>query len=399
MKIFTSLFLLLFFVSLQAQDSGCDGQRYITPIFDDTEVDNNVSFGQNTTLGGELQELFMDIHEPVGDDLEQRPLVILAHGGAFLAGERDEFTSSCIELAKRGYVAATIDYRLIDQLVFDSVGFTEGVVLAIHDMKAAIRFFREDAATNNLYRIDPNMIIVGGASAGAVTAVHAGYFDENDVVPDYIQGHLDAHGGFEGNSSENSDTYTSEVQGVLNYSGSILRLNWVDANGPPLYSGHDEFDPVVPCDYNTSNLFFFDLYSYGSCEITTRAEDLGIRNEFYLVEESDGHVSFLQDDNLPTVMAESFAFVEEIICGNITSTGEPQARLNWMVYPNPSQGQINIKINNPASSKQVRIFDAAGQLLQQFISSNQNTSLDLPAGLYYVQLDGETQKLVVMPRS
>src|SRR5262245_1164729 len=40
------------------------------------------------------------------------PAVLCIHGGGFRAGKRESYDTLCIKLAERGYVAATITYRL-----------------------------------------------------------------------------------------------------------------------------------------------------------------------------------------------------------------------------------------------------------------------------------------------
>jgi acetyl esterase/lipase len=82
------------------------------------------------------------------------PAVLCIHGGGFRAGTRDGYDGLCIQLAKRGYVAATITYRLSPNYKFPA---------AVHDTKAAVRWLRANAAT---YKINPEKIGVTGGSAG-----------------------------------------------------------------------------------------------------------------------------------------------------------------------------------------------------------------------------------------
>jgi acetyl esterase/lipase len=82
------------------------------------------------------------------------PAVLCIHGGGFRAGTRDGYDGLCIQLAKRGYVAATITYRLSPKYKFPA---------AVHDTKAAVRWLRANAAT---YKINPEKIGVTGGSAG-----------------------------------------------------------------------------------------------------------------------------------------------------------------------------------------------------------------------------------------
>ena len=61
----------------------------------------------------------------------------------------------CEYFARRGYVAASIDYRLYDGVLFptpDSLVMADEMLKAVSDMKAAVRFFREDADQSNIYK-------------------------------------------------------------------------------------------------------------------------------------------------------------------------------------------------------------------------------------------------------
>jgi len=82
------------------------------------------------------------------------PAVLCIHGGGFRAGKRESYDALCVKLAARGYVAATITYRLAPQHKFPA---------AVHDTKAAVRWFRANAKA---YKINPDKIGVTGGSAG-----------------------------------------------------------------------------------------------------------------------------------------------------------------------------------------------------------------------------------------
>lgn len=87
-----------------------------------------------------------------GDNL--RPAVLCIHGGGFRAGKRERWDDLCKRLAERGYVAATVTYRLAPKYQFPA---------AVHDVKAAVRWLRANASK---YHIDPERIGVVGDSAG-----------------------------------------------------------------------------------------------------------------------------------------------------------------------------------------------------------------------------------------
>lgn len=82
------------------------------------------------------------------------PTVLCIHGGGFRAGKRDSYDALCIKLAERGFVAATVTYRLAPKFQFPA---------AVHDTKAAVRWLR---ANSTKYKINPDKIGVTGGSAG-----------------------------------------------------------------------------------------------------------------------------------------------------------------------------------------------------------------------------------------
>jgi acetyl esterase/lipase len=133
----------------------------------------------------------MDIIRPAAPG--PHPAVVAIHGGGFRAGNRYGYRALCIKLAQRGYVAATISYRLAPRHQFPS---------AVEDAKAAVRFLRANAEK---YGVDPNHIGVTGGSAGGHLALMVG-----------LTGPLKV---FEG-SGPNPDQ-SSAVQAVVNYYGPV----------------------------------------------------------------------------------------------------------------------------------------------------------------------------------
>ena len=89
------------------------------------------------------EHLLLDLARPKSGD-GPFPAVLCIHGGGFRAGTRDGYDDLCIKLAQRGYVAATITYRLSPKYQFPA---------AVHDTKAAVRWLR--ANVDFLHKIDP----------------------------------------------------------------------------------------------------------------------------------------------------------------------------------------------------------------------------------------------------
>lgn len=130
------------------------------------------------------RKLLLDIMRPAGP-AHLAPAVIEIPGGAFLACPRDVERSR--SLAEAGFFTASVAYRLANEACFPA---------QIHDVKAAVRWLRANAAT---YHIDPDRIGVWGFSSGATLAALLGTSGD---VPD-LEG------------SCGSDGYSSRVQAVL----------------------------------------------------------------------------------------------------------------------------------------------------------------------------------------
>ena len=123
-----------------------------------TVIPRLMSEGLNTSLGVTYarygdRTLEMDIYRP-NDAWGKLPAVVCIHGGGWAKGSRESHGAMAQALASRGYVAATISYRLSGEAKFPA---------QIHDCKAAVRFLRSHA---DEYGIDANHIGAIGLSAG-----------------------------------------------------------------------------------------------------------------------------------------------------------------------------------------------------------------------------------------
>ena len=99
------------------------------------------------------RELHMDIAYQTEAPQAPRPCVVYIHGGAWCAGTYHAPAQLC-NLARQGYIAASIEYRLTQEAIFPA---------QIHDCKGALRFLRAHAAE---YGLKPDKIGVWGGSAG-----------------------------------------------------------------------------------------------------------------------------------------------------------------------------------------------------------------------------------------
>jgi pectinesterase len=100
------------------------------------------------------REMKLDLYRPKADGEAALPGIVCIHGGGWWQGTRENHGHLAKALAARGYVAATISYRLSGEAPFPA---------AIQDCKAAVRFLRANAGK---YGIDASKIGAIGLSAG-----------------------------------------------------------------------------------------------------------------------------------------------------------------------------------------------------------------------------------------
>lgn len=137
----------------------------------------------------------LDIYRP--NDGKVYPGLVLVHGGGWRSGDKEKLNETSVDLAKRGYVVANINYQLSTTT---KKAFPEAVI----DVKAAIRWFRANAAT---YNLNPDKIGGIGGSAGgnliamAASTSHIDTFDgppgNNEGVSDALQATIVLAGGFD----------------------------------------------------------------------------------------------------------------------------------------------------------------------------------------------------------
>lgn len=396
MKLLQILSFILFTGSFSfGQVSTCDGVRYTTLSYIPSAT-TGIQFGNGTTIGGNNQDLFMDIYEPSGDVATERPLVIVAFGGSFIQGTRQDMQWMCEYYAALGYVAATIDYRLYDGPLVplpDSVIMTEEVLMAVSDMKAAVRYFKEDAATLDAFRIDTNHIFVGGISAGAIAASHVALLDSNDVIEPYIMPLLANNGGWTGNSSTNTQ-YTDDVRGVLNFSGALRKASYIDANDPDIFSVHDDGDGTVPFASGAASVFGFPIITMeGSFLMDQQAQSVSVPTEL-IVFPGNGHVSYFQGAPSVTqsVMEASATFLYNIICPQFATVGELNTLDDLVIYPNPVASNVSVEWGN-YDVVSIEVRNAMGQLIETVNPKGNAATISMSAydaGVYFVRVNSES---------
>ena len=284
MRIFFYVILTTFFsINLPAQTGiGCDGARYRYRVFEEFSVDYDILYGSNINSDGSNVSLVMDIYQPEGDVVTNRPVVVVAHGGFFIGGANDgsDVVPLCQDLARMGYVAASISYRLgIENFLNLESSIQEAAIRGVQDAKAAVRYLRKThAIEGNNWGIDPERIVVGGSSAGGFIALHTAYVDDLSEVPSSVDFNANGlSGGIEGDSG--SPGYSSEVLSIFSISGAIGDVEWISEGNTPVVSTHGTNDGTVPFGTGYVQLSGINVTIVdGSQIVHNRTDLLGIDN-------------------------------------------------------------------------------------------------------------------------
>jgi hypothetical protein len=147
-------------------------------------------------FNGQKDTLRMDIYMPKCPGT--KPLLLLIHGGAFLAGDKNDASiqALCKSFARRGYVTASIGYRLgfvsddnawscnypNYNCVFatDTAEWVRSYYRAVQDGKSALQYLIN---RHKILGIDTSAVFVAGESAGGFLALGVGLMDNDSERP------------------------------------------------------------------------------------------------------------------------------------------------------------------------------------------------------------------------
>lgn len=193
-------------------------------------------------------ELRADLYRPL-DGPGPFPAVLTVHGGSWANGTKARMGAVSMRLARAGYLAVAIDYRLAPRYRFPA---------QLEDLKAAIRWMRTNAERLN---IDPNRIGAWGYSAGghlvellAVTDPSAeleGYSDEPGAPSTRLQAAV------AGAAPADFQDLPLDAVGYEFWLGGTRRqvprayqmaspVRYVSRDDPPMFLYHGSDDSLVP---------------------------------------------------------------------------------------------------------------------------------------------------------
>jgi hypothetical protein len=255
---------------------GCAPDEFIGRASKALSVRKGVVYSRPSDPYG-VHSLRMDVYRPKEDAPRARPAIVWVHGGFFKRGDRGGLRELAKEFARRGYVTATIDYRLL-RVAERGARVVPAAETAQSDAQAAIRFLRLHAAELGL---DPARIAIGGHSAGSVTAFQVGY--RHELLGD--------------NTDNPGPEHT--VSAVVGIEGYIIGPEDIQPGDPPFLlfrsgRGHGrDAGPEVPPPLE-------------------RAHELGIPAETLLLEDAT-HEGLIQPPFVRTVVSRALPFLRRFV--------------------------------------------------------------------------------------
>tara|TARA_B100001142_G_scaffold59154_1_gene58008 strand:+ start:2157 stop:3308 length:1152 start_codon:yes stop_codon:yes gene_type:complete len=269
--------------------------RFIDEIFDEVSVTEDLVYGnapdlpflfitENNTVDIDLH---MDVYQPVGDTMNDRPVIIFAHSGAFFSGNKevDDIVLLSQEAARRGYVAIAMEYRLGLNILSASSG-ERAVYRGVQDASALIRYLRE---FHDELNIDPNHIFFWGSSAGSFIGLHLSYIEDSERPESTFEGTFTPDLGCI-DCQGNDYSHSNKPNALIATWGAIGNLDYIDEyENVPTALFHGTLDIVVPYDEGypfTLNITLPQVY--GSSKISEKMTDLGI-NHLLTIEQNQPH--------------------------------------------------------------------------------------------------------------
>lgn len=217
--------------------------------------------------------LEFDFYNAPADTLSKKPLFVFVHGGGFSSGKRNhpEIMKLAKIVASRGYAVASVSYRLTRK------GKKFGCNCPSEEKINAFKACGEDIMDAVLYminqpevfKIDPQKIILTGSSAGAEGILNIAY--NKDLL-----------------FKEQPKYQALRPAAVISLAGAILDKRYITKNNAiPGIFFHGTKDPLVPYNSAAHHYCKEDKVGYlmldGSAAIVSKLEELKKSYLFYSI--------------------------------------------------------------------------------------------------------------------
>jgi hypothetical protein len=250
---------------------------------------------------------------PANDTLKYRPLVVMVHEGAFLFGDLGNELGKARLLARKGYAATSINYRLgfnggsqANACGGNNLEVVQAVYRAVQDTYVALHYF---AGKPDEFGIDPGQIVLAGSSAGAIIISALAYMTEQDfeaLQPGIVKtlGRLDP----------NPNGGQFKITALLSSLGyGVFKSSYVTAfNAKPTVFFQRTGDNVLPFQKGTFLSCPYYLSSEGAKPVSEQLKKLKVPYELNYETASGHQLSYPQE-----YITERYAqFMKRLWSGN-----------------------------------------------------------------------------------
>jgi acetyl esterase/lipase len=205
-------------------------------------------------------EAKLDVYQPAGMS-RPTPVVIVIHGGGWIAGTKEERVLEIMPYLQMGFAAVNVEYRLAQVSLAPA---------AVEDCRCALHWVFANAKK---YNFDPNRVVLQGGSAGGHLALTTGmltpaagfdhecYTGEDNVwsqnpgtdkdprvaaivnwfgIADVLD---ELHGP---NAKGYAVTWLGDQPNADELAKRLSPIHYVDKNTPPIITIHGDKDALVP---------------------------------------------------------------------------------------------------------------------------------------------------------
>ena len=214
------------------------------------------------------KSLQLDIYRP--KNLQGKvPLLVFIHGGSWKWGKRSDYLVYLVDYAKRGYITATVSYRLLNDGPYPN---------CIVDINDAVNWFFKNG---NNYGYDTSRIALIGGSAGAHLAMLSSY-------------------GWKGSNRNNDSTaipvYNHRIKAVVDiYGPADLTTEYART--------HDKITPLIGHSYEETPELYLEASPVHYIDKTDPPTMIlqGTADELLPASQSDNLKKMLEESGVPCV--------------------------------------------------------------------------------------------------
>ena len=308
-------------------------------------------------------------------------------------------------------------YQEVGEVATDVTSFTETDLQPGSKYFFKVRAFNDEGATDNSSSVSATTNVAAPEAPTGLEAVDVGpdaisiIWNDNSSRETGYRVEIANGSQFSavGTLEPDIEEYTiTDLMEVTLYSIKVIAFNDTgETSSAVIKQATTQVPPDAPTDLK------FTINADGT-ELTLEWTDNSTNEEGFLIERSDGDVeNFAELDNVEPDITSFTDQIEEgvnffyrvkafneggdseytNITGNVlTALGNESSNLNLSVYPNPSNGLVNIQFDALMSDlKEVLIYDTVGRMVSnpKVTLNGDRITLDLtgqPQGLYLIKL-------------